>query len=346
MKNQAIKAVGFLIIFKLVLTLVGYDPPAQGAEKAAQFYRGKYITWVVSSEPGTSTDLVARILAPYLARETGAKVVVKNITGGSMEGDNRVYNEVNRDGLTILVEGTLPLLLNDLLKAPGAQYTTEKFNFLTGVDPTGTIFAVSPKSPYRTLDALRKAKGLKAGASTMKGYMAVADAVMLNVLGLDGKVITGYKGMSAVTVAVAQGEVDMVASTEKTLSRMAEQGYVVPLFIVSDAKSPRLPNLPTIREFGANIPNELADACKILMEDSWSISMPPDVPAERIEYIRKVFKKMSDMKEVQNDMTKWSGIWRPFIPGQKMQEEIARIKANKRLAEQLGSILMKYSAVR
>ncbi len=346
MKRHATKTIGFLMIFILVLGW-GLDvPPVCGAESAEQFYRGKTITWVVSSQPGTSTDVVTRILYPHVARETGAKVVVKNMTGGSLEGDNWVYNEAKRNGLTMLTEGSLQLLLNDLLRSPGVQYATEKFNFLTGVDPTGTIFALSPKSSYRTMEALRKAKGLKAGASSSKGYLAVAGAIMLNALGLEGRVVTGYSGMTTVTLAVAQGEMDIVVSTEKTLARETKQGNVVPLFIIGDERSPLLPDLPSMREFGATVPKELADACKLITNNSWGISMPPAVPADRVNYIRKVFKKISALKEVQQGMAKWSGDWRPFIPGEKMQEDIGRIKANKILGEQLDAILKKYTAAR
>jgi len=68
-----------------------------------------------------------------------------------------VYSDAKRDGLTILAEGTMPLLLNDFSVA-GAHYVQEKFIFLTGVLPEFTVFAVSARLPHRTLDALRQAK--------------------------------------------------------------------------------------------------------------------------------------------------------------------------------------------
>ena len=342
MQRQMIKIVGFMVVIGLALgSAVGY-----AQTPAAEFYKGKTITWIVSAEPGGATDVLTRILTPYVSRETGARVLVKNMTGGSMEGDNWVYNEAKKDGLTMLTEGTLPLLLSDLLKSPGVQYTTEKFNFLAGIDPTGTIFAVSPKFPHRTLEALRKFKGLKAGASTHRGYIAVAGSVMLHALGLDGKVVSGYQGMKSVTLAVSQGEMDVVVSSEKTLARETKQGNVVPLFIVGDERSPLLPDLPTMKEFGVAVPKELTEACKMLMADSWSVALPPGVPADRINALRNIFRKMVDLKDLQNDMIKWSGIWRPFIPGEKLQEHLVTIKNNKELAGQLESILKKYTAAK
>jgi tripartite-type tricarboxylate transporter receptor subunit TctC len=319
---------------------------AAGMEEAEAFYREKNITWVVSAEPGGSTDVLTRILAPYLAKEIDARVVVKNMTGGSLEGDNWVYKEAKRDGLTILTEGTMPLLLNDLLRSPGARYRTEDFVFLAGVSPELTVFAVSAKLPHRSLEALRKATGLRVGASSARGYIATAGAITTALLGLDAKVITGYKGMKSVLLAVAQGEMDIVVSSEPDIATAAKGGDIVPLFVVGEEKSPIMPAIPTLRELDVAIPRELADAYKTITTNSRAIAMPPGVPEERASYVRRAFRKMSENKELEGALTRYSGIWRPFIPGEKLQEDINHIKGNQALASQMESILKKHSAVK
>lgn len=345
MKIRAGKSIGFLIMLKLVSGWGGYDLPAQAAEKAERFYQGKTITWVVSAEPGGSTDITTRILAPHLAREIGARIVVKNMTGGSLQGDNWVYNEAKKDGLTLLTEGKMPLLLNDLLKLGGVKYVTQKFLFVSGVDPELSAFAVSPKSPYKTLDALRKAKGLKVGASTAKGYIAISGAVMLEILGLDGKVVTGYQGMKSVLLDMARGQLDIVANGEAAFARAEKDGYLITLFIIGDERSPLFPNLPTLRELGVDIPKELLDAYQTVSANTHLVALPPGVDADRVAYLRKIFKKMSELKDIQRDISRWAGVWRSFIPGEKMQEDIDHLMANKSLATQLETIRKKHSAV-
>ena len=346
MKNQRVKILMLLGIFVLGSGLPMTYAQTSGGDGVEAFYRSKTMTCVVSSEPGGGNDTIARILVPHLARETGTKVLVKNMTGGSMEGNNWVYSDAKRDGLTILAEGTMPLLLNDLLRSPGAHYATEKFIFLTGALPDFTVFAVSAKLPHRTIDALRQAKGLRVGASSARGYIATSGAVMTAVLGLDAKVVTGYKGLKSVLLAVAQGEMDVVVASEPDIANAAKGGDIVPLFIVGEQRSPLYPNLPTIRELGINIPKELIDAYKTITANSRTMALPPGVPDDKVDYMRKVFKKMSETKEVQADVTRWAGVWRPFIPGEKMQEEISTIKANKALGSQMEGILKKYAAAK
>ena len=54
----------------------------------------------------------------------------------------------------------------------------------------------------------------------------------------------------------------------------------------------------------------------------------------------------AEMKDVQAEMVKWSGIWRSFIPGEKLQEHIQQIKGNKALADQLEGLFKKYAATK
>jgi len=346
MKKRIVRTVMLAGFCLCILGLAESHAGTPAVDKTARFYKGKTITWVVSAEPGGPTDVIARILVPHVGRETGTKVLVKNMTGGSMEGDNWVFNEAKRDGLTLLTEVTGALLLNDMLRSPGVQYITEKFLFLSGVVPELCVAAVSPKASYKTLDAVRKAKGIKLGASSAKGYIAVSGAVTSAILGLDAKVITGYKGMKSVLLAVAQGEMDMIIASEPDIILAGKNGDVVPIFVVSEERSTLMPNLPTMKELGVTVPKELNDAYKAIARNTRAVALPPDVPAERVTYLRAVLSKLNSSNEVQDDMSRYNGVRRPFVPGDKLQEEINGLKANKALAAQMEGIMKKYSAAR
>lgn len=344
MRNVAI--VMLVSLFVLGAGLPVAYAQTSGGDKVEGFYRGKTITCVVSSEPGGGNDMVARILVPHLARQTGTKIIVKNMAGGSLEGDNWVYNEAKRDGLTILAEGTMPLLLNDLLRSPGVQYVTEKLIFLGGALPEMTVCAVSGKLADKTLDGLRKAKGFRVGASSARGYVATSGAITSAILGLDARLITGYKGLKSVLLAVAQGEMDMVVASEPDIAIAAKGGDVIPLFIVGEERSPLYPNLPTLRELGVTIPKELTEAYKTITTNSRAMALPPGVSDDKVNYLREAFKKIDETKELQADIIRWAGVFRPFIPGVKLQEDINHIKANKALAAQIEGILKKYAATK
>lgn len=306
-----------------------------------EFYRGKTIRWVVSAGAGTSPDVAARILGPYISKEIGAAVKVENMTTES--GLNWVYTQGSRDGLTMLIDTTEALVANDMLKAPGVEYQTEKFNFLADVIPNRKVLEVSPKLPHRTLDALRQAKGLKAGGTSAKGGLAIGAALMIEILGLDSKVITGYTGgKRELTLAVARGEIDFMVTPDNTAAKDEADGNVVNLFTVTTQRSRVVPNLPTIAELGVKIPKGLESAYSFLELGGQSALLPPDVPQEKVDYLRKLFLKLSDNKDVQKDMEKITTVSVPFVPGEQLQKTMSTIKADKGLATQIDAVFAKY----
>ncbi|MDP2643387.1 MAG: tripartite tricarboxylate transporter substrate-binding protein [Desulfobacterales bacterium] len=309
-------------------------------ESAAQFYKDKTITWIVASRAGGPTDLLARILAPVLAKETGAKVRVENM--GSEEGVNWVYNQGSKDGLTMLCKSTDAIVNNDLLKAPGVQYEAEKYLYIADIGPDANMLFVTAKSKYQSLDDLRKAKGLKLGATSAKGSLSTNGAVALEILGLDAKVITGYRGAKGVVQAMLTGEVELIVIRASALSAQVKSGDLRGLFSIAAVRSGALPDVPTLEEIGVKVPPELEDARSASDVGGTTAAMPPGVPPERVEYMRALFDKMSQDKGVQANMEKLTGLYSPFIPGKKLQASMTRMKANKVLGKQLGDILAKY----
>lgn len=318
---------------------------AQKAVGPEEFYRGKTITWVVSAGQagGDETDLLARSIAPYLAKETGATIRVENVA--SDEGVNYVYGEAKRDGLTMVHKSMGAVVSNDILKAPGVLYESEKFNFVADVYPAGKVFQMSPKIPYKTLEDLRKAKGLKAGGTTAKGSLAISSAVMLQILGLDGKVITGFKAKKDMVLAVARGELDFFVSSDTGSQRDEDEGNAVNLLVATKERSILIPKVPTMYELGVKVEKDMEAALAFILAAGSAVALPPEVPAERVEYMRKAFQKLSDNKELQAEMEKLQGASRPFMPGKDLQQDIATVKTNTALADQLDAILAKYTAV-
>lgn len=315
-----------------------------GEQEAKQFYKGKTISWVVASRAGGATDLMTRIIARHLARETGAKVRIEN--RGSNAGMNWVYTKGSKDGLTLLCKSKPALLNNDLMKAPGVRYVAEKYLYISDIGPGANVFFVSAKSKYKTLDALRQAKGLKAGASSAKGALATNPAVAFKILGLDGKVITGYKGSKGVTRAVLTGEVDIIVIRGSALAAQVESGEFAALFSVANSRSKALPDVPTLAELGVKVPKELQDAHSTMARGGTAVAMPPGVPRNRVDYLRGIFVKMGQNKALQAEITRMAGVFVDFIPGKELQDYMTKMKANKKLGIQLDSILAQYTAVR
>lgn len=314
-----------------------------GAETPEEFYLGKTLM-IVTSDPGGPTDFIARTIAPFLEMEIGARVRVENRK--TDEVMNYLYKQGMRGGLTLGVKASDGIIGNEILKAPGVQYETDKFNFVADVYPAVKVFQISPKLPYKTLDALKKAKGLRGGGTSAKGSIALSSAVMLEILGIGGKVITGYKGKKELTLAMARGEVDFLVTTDNSAMRDEQDGYVVNLMVLGDKRSVAVPHVPCQAELGIKVSKDMGPVYKFITTGGMAVALPPGVPQDLVEFLSNSFQIISKNKELHKGIEKMTGTSTGFLTGKEVQQTMAEIKADKDVAAKLDTIFKKYTAVR
>lgn len=341
MRGWTARQVAIFCVSGLSLIWASACSVAPGTVTPEEFFRGKTIAWVISSDPGSSTDVISRAVGPFLAKATGATVRPENY--GNQVGLNYTYTEAKPDGLTVVSNVSNGIITSDMVKSPGILYEADKFNYVADVNPSRKILQVSPKLPYKTLDALQQAKGLKAGATTAKGALAIDNAVALEILGIDGKVISGFKGTGEMRVALERGEIDLIVSSDSRATQLEADGVLVNVVAWAENRSQIATNVPTVLELGVKIPKELATAFNYTAISGTAVALPPGVAEDRIEYLRQVFQRLREDTALQNEMQRVNEVWRPFMSGKELQDKVAAIKADKALAEQLDTIFAKHS---
>lgn len=106
MKRSWGKMVAVLALCILVVTsLVGCGSKTSDttAKSVASDYPNKPIQLILVHKAGSSTDIIARTLQPYLVKELGVQVVVQNVTGG---GGTQAMSQLAKgkpDGYTVLM---------------------------------------------------------------------------------------------------------------------------------------------------------------------------------------------------------------------------------------------------
>ena len=170
--------------------------PVACADTVGDFYKGKQLTFYVGYEAGSSYDIYARMIAPYIAANLPGKpgFLVRNMPGASTVAvTNYMYNVAPRDGTAlafvherITVE---PLLNpgNDLYK-----YDALKLNWIGSItSQTGICFMWHQAAAKRYEDLL--ARETIVGAAGRTGDDSVGARVMNAVLGTKLKVVEGYE---------------------------------------------------------------------------------------------------------------------------------------------------------
>jgi tripartite-type tricarboxylate transporter receptor subunit TctC len=207
----------------------------------------------------------------------------------------------------------------------------------------GALF-VKTGAPYKSLADLRNAEGLKAGGTTAKGFLSTSAAILYEIIGIDGKVVPGYKSPPKVILALAQGEVDLMAFQAAAGLKDVKNGRIRVLFVVAHKRFGAMPDVPTLEEFGVSIPDNWQSALSLISNTGQAVMAPPGVPKDKIDYLRSAFQRITQNPEVQKGVEKITGYWSPFEDGEKMQQSIVKIMSDQGLRDQLKSVVGKYSA--
>ncbi|MBI0535669.1 tripartite tricarboxylate transporter substrate binding protein [Roseomonas sp. KE2513] len=216
------------------------------------------IRLIVSQAAGSNTDVVARLMAEPMARKLGQPVVVENRAGANGVIATTYIKQQRPDGHTIALVGVSLLTFNPYLYSNLPYDPARDFTYIAPVSDTPFVLVVSPKSGITSLaDFVTRAK-------TQSGRLTFSSAGIGNSTHLATEMLadrTGiqlthvpYAGTTQALTAVMTGEVDAMISVLGNALPQIRDRSLVPLAAVAAARSPDLPDLPTLTEAGVNAP--------------------------------------------------------------------------------------------
>ncbi len=209
------------------------------------------VTLVVPYAPGGTIDVLARALAPGLAEALGQNVVIDTRPGaGGNVGAAYVAQQSRPDAQTILFTGSG--------LASNVSLTTLPFNAISDITPIcgagaiPSLAVVSPQSPHRDLAALlaaaRAAPGSVTYGSSGPGTGSHLGGVLLAEAAGVELTHVPYRGAAAVYPDLIAQRVTFLFEIMAGAIGPVRQGAVQALAISSAARSPVLPEVPTVAE--------------------------------------------------------------------------------------------------
>jgi len=294
------------------------------------FFEGKTIKIIVAGSTGGAYDIPARAAARYLPKYIPGKptVIVQNMpAAGGMVGINHVYNVSAKDGTEIGVFNRNTILA-PLAGIKEAKFDIDKFNWLgtpASYKDDAQVFMIRSSLPQKTVADLRApGEPLNIGNTGT----AITD-ILPKALGLNIKVIRGYTS-NKLNMALEQGEVDgrtlAYANVVGIYPHWIKDGLVRFMIVFGHEKRfPPLPDVPTAREL-ARDPQERALVA--LVEAPLSLgtpfALPPGVPPERVEVLRKAFMSTMNDPEYKAEIANAKMEYSPRS-GAEIQDDMARL---------------------
>jgi tripartite-type tricarboxylate transporter receptor subunit TctC len=285
---------------------------------AADFYAGRTIRVTVGLAPGGGYDTYTRAIARHIGKHIpgNPSLVVDNMEGaGSLIAANYTYNKADRDGTFIGVWNSA-YILYQALGDRAVRLDGKKLNWIGAPVKGSPACNIMGFTGMKTMDEVVKSgKELKMGSTRAGSTYNDLPMILNQTVGTKFNVINGYKGTSLITVAMRSKEVDggcwgweSARVTARAMLDAAGDQKLIPILVHRKWEDKELTNVPLTRDYikskAGNDGVQLYNTWINQYEFQRPWVMPPGVPKDRVEIMRKAFKATFEDPEFLADAEK------------------------------------------
>ncbi len=218
---------------------------------SAQNWPTRPLRAIVPFTPGSTTDIIARIVLAPLSAALGQHIVVENRSGAGGTIGSALAAKAEPDGYTILIHASAH-------SAAPAAYPNAPYH--AGRDFSGVVIfgsvpnvtVISPAKDIKTLrqlvDAAKKGPMTYASAGVGSATHWAAERLRLSA-GFQATHVP-YKGGPEALTDVVTGRVDFMCTGVSSGLGFIRQGHLIPLAVSTVRRSSALPDVPTTLEAG------------------------------------------------------------------------------------------------
>lgn len=277
--------------------------PAQGQNVS---FERKVVTIMVGATSGGSTDLSARLLAPFFTKYLPGRpdVVIRNQPGAQgLMVMNYMAEQVKPDGLTIVV-GSSSQIDPIKYRVPQARHDPAKFEMIGGIGIGGTFMVVRNDHLAALSDKSKPPVPMGAVTGLPRSGMLMT-AWAIDHLGWNAKWVSGYRGTPDLMLALQRGEIGMTsfANTEMRPELLDTKIYTINVQSGSDnAKYPAaMESIKHAPLFAPMVADKIKDSTAQKAFQYWraisSVSkwagLPPGTPKEIADTFRDAYRKIA-----------------------------------------------------
>jgi tripartite-type tricarboxylate transporter receptor subunit TctC len=270
--------------------------PARAQEDVATFYRGKQLRMLVGTGAGGGYDLFARAVARHIVDHIPGNptIIVQNQpAAGGLVMVNQLYSLGPKDG-TVIAAPINGIPTAPLLEPAAARFDATRLNWIGSTNRETYVAYAWHKAGVRSLAELLQ-KELIVGATAAGTTLVDFPLVTNKFLGTRFRIVRGYDSTPQINVAMERGEVEGIGgigwqSVKTTIPQWIMKKKITVIAQYGLQRDPDLAAAPTMLELAKTD----ADRAALTMmfartEYGRPYFTPPDVPAARVEALRRAF---------------------------------------------------------
>jgi tripartite-type tricarboxylate transporter receptor subunit TctC len=254
--------------------------PAVSGLVLAQAYPTRPVRIVAGFSPGSTTDIIARLIGHWLQDRLGQPVIIDNRPGaGGTIGAEAVVRAAP-DGYTLLAAGSNNAINETLYQKLGYEFSRD-IAPVALIDSVPNVIVVNPAFPAKTIPefiAYAKANPGKVnmGSAGNGSSSHLAGELFKMLAGID-LVHVPYRGQPAALTDLLGGQVQVSFAPMPPTIEFIRAGKLRALAVTSAARLETLPDVATVAEF---VPGYEAS--------TWSgLGAPRNTPAAIIDKLNK-----------------------------------------------------------
>jgi tripartite-type tricarboxylate transporter receptor subunit TctC len=209
---------------------------------------------VVPTVAGGTVDLVTRVMANDLSERLGSRFFIENHSGAGNTIGSKDVAAAAPDGYTLLMSSASGQVISPLLYKNAGYDALTSFAPIAPYAEGSVILVVNPSLPFHSVaDLVAYAKanpGKLSYGSAGIGTVPHLTAELFEALAGIGMVHVPYRGGALSIQDVIAGHLQLTFEASSPLLPHIQAGQLRALAVLSPARIPELPDVPTMGEAG------------------------------------------------------------------------------------------------
>ncbi|MEI8150763.1 MAG: tripartite tricarboxylate transporter substrate binding protein [Hyphomicrobiales bacterium] len=218
---------------------------------AAQGYPDRVIELIVPSTPGSSADILGRVLTDSMGAQFGQRFVVLNKAGGSSILGTAEVARAKPDGYTLMHGAAFSITVQPLTERQ-TGYTADSFTPICQTFKNDQVIVTRPGTYKSVADLLAASKAKDGGLNYGIPGLGTIPHLSMEELSQIAKVPFNrvpFRGPAESIQMTIAGQIEFAVAP---LTAAANSGLVMPA-LFAEKRNPAIADVPTVKEEGFNV---------------------------------------------------------------------------------------------